>query len=87
LPLGATAKGTFPKNLSPPAALGIGHLICFHVTDVGSYIVLFILHKGYVSFLKPNPSMIISPPSPSEGPLLGKALVTEKKVKVKLLLS
>ena len=31
--------------------------------------------------------MIMSPPDPSEGPLLGNALVTEKKVNVKLLLS
>lgn len=40
-----------------------------------------------MSFLKPKPSNIISPPDPSAGPLLGKALVTEKNVKVKLLLS
>lgn len=31
--------------------------------------------------------MIMSPPVPSDGPLLGKALVIEKKVKVKFPLS
>lgn len=49
--------------------------------------MLLILHSGFVSFLKPNPSIIISPPEPSEGPLLGNDLVTEKNVNVKLLLS
>jgi hypothetical protein len=49
--------------------------------------VLLSLHNGSVSFLKPNPSIMISPPDPSEGPLLGKALVTEKKVKIKSLSS
>jgi hypothetical protein len=65
----------------------MGHLICLHVTEVGSYIVPLSLHKGVVSFLNPKPSIMISPPDPSEGPLLGKALDIEKKVNVKLLLS